>query len=65
MNNSNSISIISQEPINAFVPIKYKSKIVFGNVEIMLEKKINWFHRIMLKLVFGIKIEILGNKENE
>ena len=63
MNNSNSISLISKEPINTFVPIKYKSKIVFGNVEIMLEKKINWFHRIMLKLVFGIKIEILGDKE--
>ena len=65
MNNSSSISIISKEPINTFVPIKYKSKIVYGNVEIMLEKKINWFHRIMLKLVFGIKIEILGDKENE
>lgn len=58
MNNSNIISIISKEPT-----IKYKSKIVYSNVEIMLEKKINWFHRIMLKLVFGIKIEILGDEE--
>lgn len=65
MNNSNSICLISKQPINTFAPIKYKSKIVYGNVEIMLEKKINWFHRIMLKLVFGIKIEILGDKENE
>ena len=56
MNNSNSISLISKEPI------KYKSKIVYGNVEIMLKKKINWFHRIMLKLFFGIKIEILGGE---
>lgn len=35
----------------------YQSKIVIGNFTIFLEKKFNWFHRLMIKLVFGIKIE--------
>lgn len=36
---------------------KYQSKIVVGNYTIFLEKKFNWFHRLMIKLVFGINIE--------
>lgn len=40
--------------------IKYKSRIVFGNLTIMLEKKINWFHRLMIRLIFGIKVEKVG-----
>lgn len=57
MNNINSISITSKEPINSFTPVKYKSKIVYGNINIMLEKHINWFHRLMIRLIFGIKVE--------
>ncbi len=35
----------------------YQSKIVVNNFTIFLEKKFNWFHRLMIKLVFGINIE--------
>ena len=64
MNNSNSICIMQQESINVYKPIKYKSKIIFGNITIMLEKKINLFHRLMIKLVFGIKVEKVSD-DNE
>ena len=60
MNNINSISITSKEPINSVIPVKYKSKIIYGNIEIMLEKNINWFHRLMIRLIFGIKVEKVG-----
>lgn len=60
MNNINSISITSKEPIIPITPVKYKSKIMYGNLEIMLEKHINWFHRLMIRLMFGIKVEKVG-----
>lgn len=60
MNNVNSISFISKEPIQSITPIKYKSKIIYGNIEIMLEKHINWFHRLMIRLIFGIRVEKVG-----
>lgn len=36
---------------------KYKSKLTLGGVDIMFTKKINWFNRLMLRLIFGLKIE--------
>ena len=42
-----------------------KSKITIGNMEIYLEKKFNWFNKLMFKLLFGLEVEILGEKENE
>ena len=42
-----------------------KSKITIGNIEIYLEKKFNWFNRLMFKLLFGLNVEILEGKENE
>ena len=62
MSNINSISITSKEPIKSIPPVKYKSKIIYGNIEIMLEKHINWFHRLMIRLIFGIKVEKVGDK---
>ena len=41
---------------------KYQSKIVLGNFTIFLEKKFNWFNRLMIKLVFGINIEKVDDK---
>lgn len=55
--------MISKEPIKSFTPVEYKSKIVYGNVEIFLEKHINWFHRLMIRLIFGIKVEKVKNNE--
>lgn len=40
-----------------------KSKITIGNIEIYLEKRFNWFNRLMFKLLFGLEIEILGDKK--
>ena len=35
---------------------KYKSKLTLGGVDIMFTKKFNWFNRLMLRLIFGLKI---------
>ncbi len=34
-----------------------KSILEIGNIKIYNIKKFNWFHRLMIKLVFGIKIK--------
>jgi len=37
---------------------KYNSKIIFNeNFTIMTKKKYNWFHKLMFKIFFDIKIE--------
>lgn len=55
--------MILKEPIKSFTLVKYKSKIVYGNVTIFLEKHINWFHRLMIRLIFGIKVEKVEDNE--
>ena len=35
----------------------YYSKLDLGGTLVMLKKKYNWFHRLMIRLVFGLKIE--------
>lgn len=35
----------------------YKSELVIGNITVRFTKRFNLFHRIMLKLVFGLKIK--------
>lgn len=37
-----------------------RSKLIVGNITIYLDKKFNWFNRLMLKLLFGLEVEILG-----
>ena len=51
----NKISI-NAETITIKSP-EYKSKLNFGGVDIFLTKKFNWFNRLMLRLVFGLKIQ--------
>jgi hypothetical protein len=38
-------------------PIKYKSNLIIGNLAINNTKHFNWFHKLMWKLLLGIKIE--------
>ena len=52
---TNEISI-NAENITIKSP-EYKSKLNFGGVYIFFTKKFNWFNRLMLRLVFGLKIE--------
>jgi len=40
-----------------------KTKITIGNIEIYLEKKFNWFNKLMFKMLLGLEVEILGDKE--
>lgn len=56
----NKISINS-ETITIESP-EYKSKLNFGGVYIFFTKKFNWFNRLMLRLVFGLKIEKVDDK---
>ena len=40
-----------------FIPEKYNSVLKLGNLVLRTNKKINLFHRIMFKILFGIKVE--------
>ena len=40
-----------------------QSKIIIGDMEIFITKKFNWFNRLMIRLVFGFKVERMGNNE--
>lgn len=43
---------------NPFVtPPVYRSELVIGNITVRFTKKFNLFHRIMLRLVFGLNIK--------
>ena len=57
---TNEISI-NAENITIKSP-EYKSKLNFGGVVIFFTKKFNWFNRLMLRLVFGLKIEKVDDK---
>lgn len=41
-----------------------KSKLVIGNFTVYFAKHFNWFNRLMLKLVFGLNIEVVKVGEN-
>lgn len=57
---TNEISI-NAENITIKSP-EYKSKLNFGGIDIFFTKKFNWFNRLMLRLVFGLKIEKVDDK---
>ena len=38
----------------------YKSELILGNITVRFTKGFNLFHRIMLRLVFGLKIKNIG-----
>ena len=40
-----------------------QSKLIVGNITIYLDKKFNWFNRLMLKLLFGLRLEKIGDKD--
>ena len=42
---------------------KYHSIFTIGNIRIKNTKKINWFNRLMFKMLFGIKIEKIKEKK--
>ena len=42
-----------------------KSKITIGNIEIYLEKRFNWFNRLMFKWLFGLDVTLLGDNNVE
>lgn len=47
--------------MNNFTPEKYNSILKLGNLVLRTDKKINLLHRIMFRLLLGIKVE---RKEN-
>ena len=54
------ITLLSIErPIN---PKDIKTYLKLANITIGIDKKINWFQKIMYKLFFGIEIEKLEEK---
>lgn len=54
----NNIEVLRFE--NDCLPIKSKMRI--GNITIFLDKKFNWFNKLMIRLIFGFKIEEVNNK---
>lgn len=40
-----------------FTPEKYNSILKLGNLVLRTNKKINLFHRIMFRLLLGVKVE--------
>ena len=42
-----------------------QSKLIVGNITIYLDKKFNWFNRLMFKLLFGLRLEKIGDKGND
>ena len=48
---------------NNFIPEKYNSRLKLGNLALMTDKKINLFHRIMFRILLGIKVERINKHE--
>lgn len=41
----------------------YKSSLIIGHITINLVQSFNWFQRLMIKLIFGFKIERIDINE--
>lgn len=41
----------------------YKSSLILGHITINLTQSFNWFQRLMIKLIFGFKIERININE--
>lgn len=41
----------------------YNTKLVLGNLYFYTDKKINIFHKILFRLLLGIKVERMGENE--
>jgi len=44
-----------------FKPEKMKSRLKLGNCSFCTDKKINLFHRIMFRVLLGVKVERINN----
>ena len=44
-----------------FQPEKMKSRLKLGNFSVYTDKKINLFHRIMFRILLGVKVERINN----
>lgn len=44
-----------------FKPEKMKSRLKLGNYSVYTDKKINLFHRIMFRILLGVKVERINN----
>lgn len=42
---------------NTYIPKEYKTKIIVGDVTVMLTKRFNWFQKRMLNVFFGFEVE--------
>ena len=40
-----------------------RSKLIVGNITIYLDKKFNWLNKLMLRLLFGLKLEKVGDSD--
>ena len=41
----------------------YKSSLILGHITINLTQNFNWFQRLMIKLIFGFKVERIDINE--
>lgn len=53
---TNLIIHFNQENTKGYHP---KSKVIIGNMEIYLEKKFNWFNKLIIKWLLGLEVENL------
>ena len=45
----------------SFQPEKFNSRLKLGNLTFYTNKKINLFHRIMFRILLGVKVERIDN----
>lgn len=45
----------------SFQPEEFNSQLKLGNLYFYTDKKINLFHRIMFRLLLGVKVERINN----
>ena len=58
MNKKGILLEINNEEYNQEYP---KSKLTVAQMTIYFYKKFNWFNRLMLRLIFGLKVENIKN----
>jgi hypothetical protein len=43
--------------VEQYTPPHYKSRMIIGDITVMNQKHFNWFHKLMRRIILGIKIE--------
>jgi len=54
----NLIIYFNQESTKGYNP---KSKVIISNMEIYLEKKFNWFNKLIIKWLLGLEVKNLDD----